>query len=395
MAQNRFVFVESNTTGTGELLINEAHSLGYQPIFLTRDSNKYSFFKPLNIEPITIDTLDRNALLNYLSKMPGICGIYSSSEYFIETAAWLAKQLHLPSTNPAAIKLCRDKYALSQKLLDFQVHCPRTTLLDTTTDIASILAHLAFPVIIKPNELSGSVGVKFCENKTTSLAHINLLTRQNIHSILIQEYIEGPEFSIETCTYSNQNQIIGITQKHLSPLPYCIETGHNFPANLSKEEESLIRDKIPKLLSYLGFDFGFAHIEFKIKNGQLFIIEVNPRLAGGMIPVLIQESTGVNLLKSLIQLYTGQLMEEQITYKKFAAIRHLIPSQSGKITQLSYDDQESDVKATLVKHVGDTVMLQGDYRDRVAYLITSDTNQKRCNDNANQALKHFIIEMAD
>ncbi|MCX7123626.1 MAG: ATP-grasp domain-containing protein [Gammaproteobacteria bacterium] len=307
MTQNRFVFIESNTTGTGELLINEAHSFGYQPLFLTRNPNKYSFFKKLNIEPITIDTLDRNALLSYLSNTSSICGIYSSSEYFIETAAWLAKQLHLPSTNPETIKLCRDKYALSQKLLDFEVHCPRTTLLDTTTDIASILARHAFPVIIKPNELSGSVGVKFCENKTTSLAHIDLLTQQNIHSILLQEYIEGPEFSVETCTHSNQHQIIGVTQKHLSPLPYCIETGHNFPAQLSKEEESLIRDKIPKLLTYLGFDFGFAHIELKIKNGQLFIIEVNPRLAGGMIPVLIQESTGINLLKSLIQLYAGQV----------------------------------------------------------------------------------------
>lgn len=151
----------------------------------------------------------------------------------------------------------------------------------------------------------------------------------------------------------------------------------------------------PMVLTYLGFDFGFAHIELKIKAGQLFIVEVNPRLAGGMIPILIEESTGINLLKSLIKLYTGQLAEEQITYKKFAAIRHLIPSKSGKIMQLIYKDQSSGTKAVFVKHVGDTIVLHGDYRDRAGYIITSDTNQKHCNDKMSQALKHFNIEMMD
>ena len=395
MAQNKFVFIESNTTGTGELLISEALALGYEPLFLTRDSQKYPFLTKLNIQPITINTLDQETILNYLSKKPGICGIYSSSEYFIQIAAWVAKQLELPGTNPEAIKLCRDKYALSQKLLDFEVHCPKTTQLHTAADIEPTLTHYTFPLIIKPNELSGSVGVRFCENKAISLNHAEMLMQQNIHPILIQEYIEGPEFSVETCSYSKQHQIIGITQKNLSPLPYCIETGHNFPASLPPTEETLIRDTIPKLLTHLGFDFGFAHIELKIKNGQLFIIEVNPRLAGGMIPMLIQEATDMNVLKSLIQLYTDHPLTNQITYKKYAAIRHLIPSQSGKITQLNYKDQDANVKTVFVKHVGDTVVLQGDYRDRVAYIITSDANEKHCNDQANQALKHFTIEMTD
>ena len=395
MSQNKFVFIESNTTGTGELLISEALSLGYELIFLTRDSQKYPFLPKLNIKPITLNTLDRVTVLKYLSKRSNICGIYSSSEYFIEIAAWIAKQLDLPGTDPEAIKLCRDKYALSQKLLDFEVHCPKTTLLHTVTDIEPTLAQHFYPIIIKPNELSGSVGVKFCENRATSLSHVVMLTQQNIHPILIQEYIEGPEFSVEICTHAKQHQIIGITQKHLSPLPYCIETGHDFPASLPPTEEALIRDTIPKLLTYLGFDFGFAHIELKIKNGQLFIIEVNPRLAGGMIPMLIQEATDMNVLKSLIQLYTGHPIEAQIAYKKYAAIRHLIPSQSGKIAQLSYKSRDANVKATFIKHVGDTVVLQGDYRDRVAYIITSDANQKQCNAKASQALKHFTIEMTD
>lgn len=395
MQQSKFAFIESNTTGTGELLIHEAQSLKYYPIFLTRDPKKYSFLEKLNVEIIIIDTLDQNALLRYLVKIPGLKGIYTSSEYFIETAARLAKHFNLPSTNPKAIKLCRNKYALYQKLARFDLNCPKTTIIDNLAEAEANLIEYTFPIIIKPNDLSGSVGVKLCKDTTASLAHINFLMQQNINAILLQEYIEGPEYSVETYSNSDIHRIIGITQKYLGTPPHFVETGHDFPALLPTNEYAIILENIPKLLAYLDFDFGFAHIELKIKNGRIFIIEANPRLAGGMIPILIEKSTGINLLTSLIHLYTGHPFEDSIVYNRFSAIRHLIPVTSGQITRLDYKGPNSDIEIKLVKHTGDTVILQGDYRDRIAYIIVSDTDLKRCQDKAAQALKNFLLEIRD
>src|SRR5690349_21706133 len=107
-----FMFVESNTTGTGKIFLRRAAELGFRPWFLTRDPNRYSFLSTptRSIEQICdiriIDTQNWEHLLTFcqeVNERHPLAGIFSSSEYFIATAARLANQLGLPGANHNAV----------------------------------------------------------------------------------------------------------------------------------------------------------------------------------------------------------------------------------------------------------------------------------------------------
>ena len=99
---------------------------------------------------------------------------------------------------------------------------------------------------------------------------------QNIDSeILIEEFLDGSEFSIESVTINRQTTIIGITRKIVSPLPQSIEIGHDFPASLSAQDETEIRRLVEKSLDILGVDYAVTHTEVKFTKNGPKIVEAN------------------------------------------------------------------------------------------------------------------------
>lgn len=389
--KSKFVFLESNTTGTGELLIQKAKKMGYLPVFLIKNPDKYSFLPLSDIQTVIIDTENEAVLLKYLYKEENIIGIYSSSDYAIEMVAHLARALNLKGTNPDVINLCRDKYRFYQTLVASEIHVPKTISISTEEE----LPVCDFPIIVKPVNGTGSVDVKLCKDKKFAIRHIQDLLNNN-PSLLIQEYIQGVEFSVEVFSQSSQHHILGITQKHLGELPNFVEIGHDFPAVLTSACEKKIHQAVQKLLIYLNVDFGFFHIELRIREEQVVIIEVNPRLAGGMIPMLIEKATGIDVLESLLEIYSQKtLFFQKEKYKKYASIRHLLPPCSGHIKVLTFQSEVPVDAIKCMKKKGELVCLQGDFRDRIGYVIVSDLSMEACLDKAQKALLSFHLEIEE
>ncbi len=118
MTTRWFVLVESNTTGSGRLFCDRARTLGLVPVVLARDPDRYPYLGQDAIESRVVDTSDPGALMAACAHLGGrIAGVTSSSEYFIATAARLARSWELPHQDPAAITCCRDKYAQRERLL--------------------------------------------------------------------------------------------------------------------------------------------------------------------------------------------------------------------------------------------------------------------------------------
>ena len=112
----------------------------------------------------------------------------------------------------------------------------------------------------------------------------------------MQEYIQGEEYSVESLSMVDEISVIGVTKKYLGDLPYFLETGHDFPAMLPAPLYSRIVKHVSMALKAVGFSWGAAHIELRVRDGIPYIIEINPRLAGGMIPKLVQEARGIDLM---------------------------------------------------------------------------------------------------
>ncbi len=390
----KFIFIESNTSGTGQLCIQKARCLGFEVLFLTKNSNIYPFLNECFVHPVIIDTSNINILLAYIERLSEVVAIWSTSEYYIEICAEIAKKLQLRGANPRAISRCRDKGLFYEQLEKENVCHPETFVAVSPDQLMKISQAVSFPVVIKPAQGSGSVNVRLVYSAEELASFGSSLLRVDNNErgvkctpkVLIQEYVDGEEYSVEILIQKGSPVVIGITKKYLGDPPCFVETGHDFPAVIETEKKELIIKSVIDAINAVSLDFGPAHVECRVKNNNLKIIEVNPRLAGGMIPVLMEKSLDIDILSKVISLYAGGsgFSENEVKVKfyakKYCAIRFAVANKPGVFKGITSNVVASikhcDLSYKELQSVGDRVVLRGDFRDRLGYVIACADSQK-------------------
>ncbi|RUW47191.1 ATP-grasp domain-containing protein [Mesorhizobium sp. M1A.F.Ca.ET.072.01.1.1] len=378
MNRGSFLFVESNTTGTGELLMKQARVLGFEPYLVTRNPARYPFLKDPVAHVIEAETRSPDELIGVAANLKRLAGVYSSSDYFVEAASRVATAMGLPAANPDAIATCRNKWTQAAELQRQSITIPETRLASSVMDVENILAQATLPVVVKPVSGSGSSGVRLCDSAAAAIkafesARGALLDQVDLRSpdILIQQYIEGKEYSAEIMAYDGTLRCLGILAKHKGPAPCFVETGHDFPAPLPEPSLKELASFAARAVSALGLDFGPAHVEFVTAESGPVIIEVNPRLAGGMIPVMLSHALGTSILDMVIRLYAGEGFTPQRASARAGAIRFQLVHKAGKLKRLGFSRNPDPTvpQAGLLKSEGQEVQINGDFRDRVAYAV--------------------------
>ncbi|PDT33059.1 MULTISPECIES: lyase family protein [Sinorhizobium] len=378
MNRGSFLFVESNTTGTGELLMKRARVLGFEPYLVTRNPARYRYLNDSFAQVIEAETRSPDELIGVAAKLGRLGGIYSSSDYFVETASRVATAMGLPAPNPEAVATCRNKWKQAAELQRQSITIPETRLATSIRDVENILTQASLPVVVKPVSGSGSSGVRLCDSATAAIQAFEsakdvLLDQVDLPSpdILIQQYIEGKEYSAEIIAYDGALHCLGILAKHKGPAPCFIEVGHDFPAPLPETLLGELTSFAAGAVSALGLTFGPAHVEFVITETGPVIIEVNPRLAGGMIPVMLSHALGTSILDMVIRLYAGDGFTPPRANARAGAIRFQLVHKSGKLKRLSFSRSPEPTvpEAGLLKSEGEEVQIHGDFRDRVAYAV--------------------------
>lgn len=378
VSRGGFLFVESNTTGTGELLMKRARALGFEPYLVTRNPARYPFLKDSVVQVIEAETRSPDELIGAAAKLGRLAGIYSSSDYFVEAASSVATVIGLPAANPEAIATCRNKWKQAAELQRQSIAIPETRLATSIRDVENILAQATLPVVVKPVSGSGSSGVRLCDSAAAAInafesASGALLDQVDLPSpdILIQQYVEGKEYSAEIIAYDGALHCLGILAKHKGPAPCFVEVGHDFPAPLPEPSLKELASFAAGAVSALGLNFGPAHVEFVITESGPVIIEVNPRLAGGMIPVMLSHALGTSILDMVIRLYAGEGFTPPRRSARAGAIRFQLAPTSGRLKRLGFSRNPAPTvpEAGLLKSEGGDVQIKGDFRDRVAYAV--------------------------
>ncbi|MEI9424278.1 ATP-grasp domain-containing protein [Mesorhizobium sp. Cs1299R1N1] len=377
MDRNSFLFVESNTTGTGELLIKRAAALGFEPYLITRNPGRYRFLDECGARVVEAETRSPDEILRVAAKLTGLIGIFSSSDYFVETACRAAMKLGLPTASPEVVARCRNKWKQVTELQRQSISVPKTQLITSVRELD--LAQITFPVVVKPVSGSGSSGVCLCENSTAAIQAFGrakdvLLDQVGLQSpeVLIQQYIRGQEYSAEIIAFNGKVHCLAIVAKHKGPPPHFVEVGHDFPTPLPESSLRDLASFAAGAASALGLDFGPAHVEFVVTESGPVVIEVNPRLAGGMIPVMLSHALGTSIPDMVIKLYAGEAFPHlRLSKTRAGAIRFGLAQKSGKLKRLSFSQNAGPIvpETGLLKSEGEEIQINGDFRDRVAYAI--------------------------
>ncbi len=374
-------FIESNTSGTGRLFARAAAQLGFKPVLLTSDPSRYKYAAEDNVETRLVQTTDDDALLEVcrdLKATTGLAGVMTSSEYFVTRTAVLARTLRLPGASPAAMRACRDKHKQRTILNAKGVAVPAFRGVASARAAVAASESLGLPVVIKTVGGSGSVGVKLCRDLSEVKTHAAALLRQRVnergmsvpHRILVEELVQGPEYSVETFCQT----AVGCTSKQLGAPPFFVETGHDFPAGLSLDDERAVCAVALQAIAALGLDWGPAHVELRLSKRGPVIIEVNPRLAGGFIPELVRCATGIDLITETVRLAVGIEPKLNRLHTRHASIRFLVPEKEGVLLGAEGLDQAKSRALAgddlqVYAAAGSEVRLRGDFRDRVGHVM--------------------------
>ena len=244
------------------------------------------------VEKFGIDAIVTAATDKPLVMMARVAEKYGFPFYSVETAQW--------ST---------DKFQMKQRFLEGGVPCAKGRLVKSVEETSDMV----YPAIVKPRDNSGSRGVKLCRTKEELEASIaEALEYSKLNSVLVEEFIEGPEYSIEGLHYEGNSEVIQFTEKKTTEFPYNVELGHKQPASLTDEQKDAIREIVAKIGKALKFENCPSHTEVKINERGFFVIETSPRLGGDYITsTLTPLSTGVNMEDQLLHIALGEKVDTQ------------------------------------------------------------------------------------
>lgn len=239
------------------------------------------------VEEYGIDAIVTAATDKPLVMMARIAEKYGFPFFSVDTARW--------ST---------DKFQMKERFELGGIPHARGRLISSVEDAEG----LVFPVIVKPRDNSGSRGVKLCRNQGELKESIDeALENSKLESVLVEEFIEGPEYSIEGLHYGSRSEVIQFTEKKTTEFPYNVELGHKQPANLTEEQKVEIRGLVSKIGKVLKFENCSSHTELKINSRGIFVIETSPRLGGDYITsTLVPLSTGINMEDQLLHIVLGE-----------------------------------------------------------------------------------------
>lgn len=285
-------------------LILKAKELGYEThVFAWKDgavgAETADHFYPISI-------INKEEILEICRKISpeGILSV--GSDLAVPTVNYIAEKLGLVGNSAECTLISTNKFEMRRRLRKYGLPMPNFTLTGSKDGIDTKGFH--YPLIVKPVDRSGSRGVtKVIGPDGLARAVQCSLDSSFEKKAIVEEYIDGPEYSAECISYQGEHRLLALTQKFTTGTPHFIETGHLQPVALDEQTVSKIVTTIQKGLDALGIKFGASHSEFRIKpDGSIAIIEIGSRMGGDCIGSdLVRLSTGYDFIKMAIDVACG------------------------------------------------------------------------------------------
>ncbi|MDX3024888.1 ATP-grasp domain-containing protein [Streptomyces acidiscabies] len=338
---------------------------------------------PFIVDHAVADPADPVALLaagRALAERHDLAGVLTWDEWNLVPTARLARALGLASPSVEVMRGCRNKAVARTQFARHGVPSAASMTVRTLLEAGLATMTLGYPAVIKPAAFAGSIGVRRIDGPEEIPAAYAFAAEgagrsREDTSVLVEEYLDGPEVSVECVTFRGTTTVVAVTRKTLGEPPYFEEVAHTVDA-----ADPLLEQVAPAAaaaVKALGITDGVSHVEMRLVDGRPRLIEVNARIGGDMIGHLVHLATGVDLPRAAADIACGHAPDLTPTRSRAAAIRMIYPACSGTLTARHLPDHITRrpwLRACFLRDPGDEVTLppQGDVDSaRVGFLITT------------------------
>ncbi|WP_199744213.1 acetyl-CoA carboxylase biotin carboxylase subunit family protein [Legionella sp. km772] len=249
-------------------------------------------------EFLAIDIADKELVLKLAKKYNIAAIVTSATELGNITACYVGEKLGLYTNSYQTALNTTNKLKMKRIVNSINVKTAQYSLLDKDN---KALNWSSFPAVVKPTDSSGGRGLTYVTSETELDLAINKARAYATNEqILIEEYIDANQYSIETISCNGKHQILAVTHEHIRKPPDILEKAHMIPAHLDSAAKSTLEKLIPHILDAFQIKYGACHIELKhLDNNELYLIEIASR-TGGMRSEMINLAYGISYSQLLL-----------------------------------------------------------------------------------------------
>ncbi|GHT77225.1 hypothetical protein FACS1894130_00860 [Spirochaetia bacterium] len=317
--------------------IKLAKEMGLETVVVDGDPKAVHVSRADRFEHIDLkDKEGIEALARSLKADGRLGGVMTAGTDFSATVAWVAERLGLPGIPYEAALNASDKERMRRCFKAAAVPSPAFTVLNSLLP-ADFTLPFSFPAVVKPVDNMGGRGCRRIDSMmdlNAALPEAFKFSRSG--RVIVEEYMDGPEFSVDALVYHGEITICGFADRHIFFPPYFIEMGHTMPSNFDEDAVNALLNAFTAGVRALGLlgdtGAGAAKGDIKLTSRGPMIGEIAARLSGGyMSGWTYPYASGVEVTRGAILAALGQKPDGLIPSRSWTCAERAFISIPGKV----------------------------------------------------------------
>jgi biotin carboxylase len=341
---------------------------------------------------ISANPTDPVEVLAATADLGDVEGVVNCSESCLRTQAALVERHGVPGIDSETAAVCRDKQLMMRRFEQHGVPIGRRRVVSKLADIPAAVRDVGCPGVLKPSTGVASLFTVrfdsedeldrwFAQFADAASGHHSAAIREMDGRWLVEEYLDGPGFSVESLTLDGETTHVAVCRKGEMSQPFFLETGHTCPAPVAPELRAEMQDVAGRAIAALGIRDGITHAEMKLTSRGIRVLEVGARMGGGSIRQVVKLATGVDLLELTLELARGRKPEIAPLTDRGAASRSWFPERACLVRDLTRADELAELPGIVAVNrwtrEGDVYRLPPDgYREILGVVATGDTPEQ-------------------
>lgn len=364
------------TDSVNEGFIPAAQRRGLSVVLLTdhAEAHRQNFSRPglaaYPHEIIACDVFNPLAVIDAITcRAEAPTAVFSNSDHLQTSAAIAADYFGLPRKDWHVTYRAKNKAEMRARLKTRGLDTLWHAMVCDAAGLARVVDGAPLPCVVKPREGVASQQVSLAHDRAELSAQCAAAWSQHPgQPLLLEEYIAGPLYTLETLGDDTRLCVLGGFQVKLSPPPHFVELEARWGTGLTADQEAQVID----LVRHFGVGFGACHTEFVMTDAGPRLIEINYRSIGDYREFLLQDTLGLPLFEIILDLYVGEPLPEIDVAPGAALIRYFTAQSAGRVTSApdAFDRRSEDVQITFkpLRAVGETVNLTHSNKDYLGVL---------------------------
>lgn len=357
--------------------IRKAKEMGLYTLAIDGNPNSVGFnyadeYKVINI-------VDQKACLRYAKTM-NIDGVLTvATDYGVLSASYIAKEMNLPGLDYEVAKLIKDKHEVRKTLSEHKVDdVLQFYEVSSLTDLEQMMSLIKYPIMVKPTDGSGSKAAK----RVDSANHLKAACEEAIKAsltgkALLEDFIDGKEYGVESFVYKKEVNILGILDKYMTEAPIYAELGHSMPCDIRIKNK--VEEIVKRAIEILGVNYGSINMDILItKDERICIIDIGARMGGNLIGShIIPYSTDYDYIKNLIKAALGEKVTTNFVKNNSFVATQILALQPGRIISLPDFEEIKETYQVEIFHSLTKGMVIREYRnnlDGCGYIVAVGNN---------------------